>query len=96
MNSERLFLPILWFALICWAGLIYYQPYAILLPLLTGGIVEALRFSTRKQPVPTSPFPVEYICPHKRRHTIYAATLEDAPKAMAQFDCGCAVDKPQH
>jgi hypothetical protein len=47
----------------------------------------------KKEP-PTGPFPVEYICPHKRRHTIHASTLEDAPKAMAQFDCGCTADKP--
>ncbi len=40
MNSERLFVPVVWFALICWAGLIYYQPYAVFLPLLIGGIAE--------------------------------------------------------
>lgn len=34
--------PFVWFGLICWLALSYYQPYALLLPLVLGAIAEAV------------------------------------------------------
>jgi hypothetical protein len=95
MKESRLLVPIVWFALICWAGLIYYQPYALFLPFLVGGIFEAMRpHSPPKKEPPTGPVQMQYSCPHGRRHTIDAPSIELLPSAMARYECGCPVDKP--
>lgn len=39
-RESRLFVSLIWFALICWFALIYFWPLAVLLPFILGALAE--------------------------------------------------------